>query len=116
MDQKKSITYTIVRGDTGKFTIDESSGVITTREKLDYEKHSEYTLIVSTREVSENKPEYTATVTVSVLVRYLQFLDTFIFYRGVVFLPPLMRNKFNKNCNMDFQYIMILIGDHEANK
>ena len=69
MDEKKSVTYTIVRGDTGKFTIDESSGIITTREGLDYEKQTEYTLIVSTREVSENKPEYTATVVVTVLVR-----------------------------------------------
>ncbi len=70
LDERKSITYTIIRGDTGKFAIDENSGAITTRDELDFERQADYTLIVSTREVfDEAEPEYTATVVVAVLVR-----------------------------------------------
>ena len=67
-DERKSITYTIVQGDTGRFSIDENSGIIVTRNPLDYEREQQYTLIVSTREVSQNDPQYTATVMVTVLV------------------------------------------------
>ena len=70
-DQKKAITYAIVRGDTGRFKLDESSGRITTVQGLDYEKQDSYTLVVSTREASgQSDPEYSCTVSITVLVSW----------------------------------------------
>ena len=68
-DQKKSMTYAIVRGDTGRFRLDENSGRLTTTQGLDFEREGEYTLVVSTREASgQNNPEYSATVSIVVVV------------------------------------------------
>ena len=68
MDETKDVTYTIVDGDTAKFAIDEQSGVITTREELDFERQQAYQLIVSTRQADDNNPQYSATVQITVLV------------------------------------------------
>ncbi|KAI0235644.1 Cadherin-99C [Lamellibrachia satsuma] len=69
-DEKKAIHYFIKEDSSGKFTIDERTGKLKTRQKLDYEKKHSYKLIVSTREASgKNKAQYSATVTVTVLDR-----------------------------------------------
>ena len=68
LDRQKSITYTIIDGDTGKFFIDEQSGRISTREALDYERQTEYVLVVSTREATGSEPSSSATVIITVVV------------------------------------------------
>ena len=81
-DEKKSITYTIVRGDTGRFRIAEGSGKLTTTQGLDYERQKQYTLVVSTREASgQNSAEYSATVSIAVLVS-IDLHKRFLFYRS----------------------------------
>lgn len=68
-DERKSIRYTIMEGDTSKFSIDDREGTITTREGLDYEQQNEYTLIVTTRDGrQETNTQYSATVMITVLV------------------------------------------------
>jgi len=69
MDKKQAIHYFIKEDNTGKFTMDERTGQLKTRQKLDYEKKNTYKLIVSTREASgKNNAQYSATVSVTVLV------------------------------------------------
>lgn len=77
-DEKKAIHYFIKEDSSGKFTIDERTGKLKTRQKLDYEKKHSYKLIVSTREASgKNKAQYSATVTVTVLVGPTVILSSF---------------------------------------
>ena len=76
MDTRKAITYTIVRGDTGRFRLDENNGRVYTSGGggLDYERQKEYSLVISTREASgDNNPEYSATVSITVVVRICEF-------------------------------------------
>lgn len=73
----ESISYIIVRGDTGRFRLDENSGRLTTNQELDYERQTEYSLTISTRQASgENNPVYSCTVSIAVIVsaRLLYFL------------------------------------------
>lgn len=80
LDVRKSITYTIAEGDTGKFTIDEQTGSISVREALDYERQIEYVLTVSTREAAdESNPMYSCTVVITVLVSYLTIYIAILF-------------------------------------
>ena len=77
-DRQASVTYSIVQGDTGFFAVDESTGRISTRVGLDYETKQQYEFIVSTREaLAEGEegtgPQYSATVTVNVLVSDVVF-------------------------------------------
>ena len=72
MDEKKSITYAIVSGDTGRFRMDANNGKLTTTQGLDYERQKSYVLVISTREASGNtNPAYSATVSVAVMVSHL---------------------------------------------
>ena len=69
-DVKKSVRYFIKEDSSGTFAVDENTGRVTTRQELDYEKKNSYKLIVSTREASgKNNVQYSATVSVIVLVR-----------------------------------------------
>lgn len=62
--------YQIISGDTDRFSIDSSTGLITTTTGLglDYEQSHNYILIVSTQEATTIDPQYTCTVNVTVLV------------------------------------------------
>ena len=61
------ISYEITSGDTSKFTIDSSSGVITTTAKLDREEASSYQLIVTAKDHGTPSLSSTVVVTVTVL-------------------------------------------------
>ncbi|MBR4785660.1 MAG: cadherin domain-containing protein [Fibrobacter sp.] len=63
------ITYTAIDGDTLVFRIDPKTGEVILRDTLDYEKKSEYKLIV---EVSDGEYADTATVTIKVKNVYEQ--------------------------------------------
>ena len=77
-DRTKSVSYTIVQGDTGFFEIDSSTGQIVTRVGLDYENQQQYEFVVSTQEAQgEERSQYSATVTVNVLVSSVVFRDHF---------------------------------------
>ena len=68
-DVTQSISYIIVRGDTGRFRLDENNGRLTTNAELDYERQRSYSLTVSTRQAANaNGAQYSATVTISVVV------------------------------------------------
>ena len=70
LDEQPSVTYRLVDGDTARFSVDERSGVVSTRDGLDYERQQSYTLVVSTREASDNNAQYSATVQITVLVGF----------------------------------------------
>ncbi|XP_054267666.1 cadherin-99C-like [Macrosteles quadrilineatus] len=65
-DTKKQITYVIRQGPTDLFTIDSQLGVIRTLQGLDYERESQHTLVVGTKENMGNKPGATTKVTIYV--------------------------------------------------
>ena len=77
-DQKKSITYTIVRGDTGRFRMEAQTGRLTTTQGLDFERQQKYVLVISTREASGapgTNSGYSATVSVAVLVSVCGYVE-----------------------------------------
>ena len=70
-DEQRSVTYTMVEGNTEQFALDERSGALKTRNGLDFEQRQEYTLTISTREATDAGQSgelYRTTVQVMVLV------------------------------------------------
>ncbi|PSN56931.1 Cadherin-99C [Blattella germanica] len=65
-DTNQKITYVIKQGATDLFAIDPKTGIITTTRGLDYEKESQYILIVGTVENSGTQPGATTRVIVNV--------------------------------------------------
>ena len=86
LDQTQSIAYVITRGDTGRFRLDEVSGRLTTIQELDFERQREYEITVSTRDANgQNNPQYSATVSITVLVSYLRFYMAWLIDNGYLF-------------------------------
>ena len=65
--------YQIVAGNQNYFQIDELTGDIRTTMGLDYEKDKNFVLVISTREVTNNDPQYSCTVNITVLVRTYEY-------------------------------------------
>ncbi|CAG2061851.1 unnamed protein product, partial [Timema podura] len=68
-DTNQKITYMIKQGPTDLFTIDPRTGVVTTTRGLDYERESQYILVVGTLENSGTQPGATTRVIVNVVDR-----------------------------------------------
>ncbi|XP_069688978.1 cadherin-99C isoform X2 [Periplaneta americana] len=68
-DTNQRITYVIKQGSTELFHIDPKTGIITTTRGLDYEKESQYILVVGTLENQGTGPGATTRVIVNVLDR-----------------------------------------------
>ena len=70
-DQTSSISYVIVSGERGFFSINRATGVISVTSPLDYETRNSYTLVISTEDgrgqVNQN-PDAQTIVNVNVLV------------------------------------------------
>lgn len=79
-DTNQKITYVIKQGSTELFSIDPKTGIITTTRGLDYEKESQYILVVGTLENPGTGPGATTRVIVNVSVITFSILltcDTF---------------------------------------
>nr|CAD7398924.1 unnamed protein product [Timema cristinae] len=68
-DTNQKITYMIKQGPTDLFAIDPRTGVVTTTRGLDYERESQYILVVGTLENSGTQPGATTRVIVNVVDR-----------------------------------------------
>lgn len=68
-DTNQKITYVIKQGSTELFSIDPKTGIITTTRGLDYEKESQYILVVGTLENPGTGPGATTRVIINVLDR-----------------------------------------------
>lgn len=68
-DTNQKITYIIKQGPTELFSIDQKTGIIRTLRGLDYERESQYILVIGTLENPGNKPGDTTRVIVNVEVK-----------------------------------------------
>lgn len=69
LDVRKSVPYVMISGDGERFAVDENSGVVRTRQNLDFETQQSYTLVISTRGAPNESP-YITTVEVTVTVSF----------------------------------------------
>ena len=65
-DSSPSITYVIRDGDSSLFSVDPLTGIVKTIRGLDFEKRSQYTLIIGTMENDSNDPRATCVLQITV--------------------------------------------------
>lgn len=75
-DGVKKITYIIKQGPTDLFTIDSLTGALKCTRGLDFERESQYTIVIGTLENQTGKPGSTTNVIVQVEVRAKPFVLT----------------------------------------
>lgn len=68
MDTIKKITYVIKQGPTDLFMVDSVTGELKCTRGLDYERESNYTIIIGTNENQSDKPGATTKVYIQVEV------------------------------------------------
>lgn len=68
MDTIKKITYVIKQGPTDLFTVDPQTGELKCTRGLDYERESNYTIVIGTAENQSDEPGATTKVIIQVEV------------------------------------------------
>lgn len=76
LDKTGTITYTLVSGDDGKFTLDSSKGFLTLRDTLNRESRSQYKLTVR----ADDGEQFTETIVV-IKVRLVEISKTSFYFQ-----------------------------------